>query len=58
MSILVTLLILVIVLGLLLYAVQLLPLQPPLKAIAQVILILICVVVLLEMTGVLHLRAR
>ena len=41
------LLIAVIVIGLLLYLVQLLPLQPPFKTIAMIVIVLICIVWLL-----------
>jgi hypothetical protein len=50
------LLILVIVVGLLLYLVQVLPLQAPFKTVALVLVVLIAIVWLLGGSGVVHLR--
>lgn len=50
------LLVAVVVIGLLLYVVQALPLQPPFKTIALVIVVLIAIVWLVEGTGVLRLH--
>lgn len=46
-------LVLVIIIGLLVYLVQLLPLPPPFKTVAMVIVILVCIVWLLNSTGML-----
>ena len=48
---LITLLVLIIVIGMLVYLVQLLPLPAPFKTIAMVIVILVCIVWLLNVAG-------
>ena len=52
-SLLVTILILVVIFGLLVYAVQLLPLPPPFKNVAIIIVILILILILLSYLGML-----
>jgi hypothetical protein len=58
---LISLLVLVIILGLLIYVVQLLPLPPPFKTVAMVVVCLIAIVWLCESFGILgsgNLRLR
>ena len=52
-SLLVYVIIIVLIFGLIAYAIQAMPLQPPLKNVAYIILILVLVLILLSIIGVL-----
>ena len=52
-SLLVYIVIIIIIFGLLGYAIQMLPIQPPFKNIAYIILVLILILILLSLIGVL-----
>ena len=52
-SLLIYVVILIVIFGLIMYAIQMLPIQPPFKNIAYIILVLILVLILLSLIGVL-----
>jgi len=52
-SLLIYIIILIVIFGLIGYAIQMLPIQPPFKNIAYVILILVLILILLSLIGIL-----
>jgi len=52
-SLLIYLIIIIVIFGLIGYAIQMLPIQPPFKNIAYIILVLVLVLILLSLIGVL-----